>query len=335
MAPRSDTSRGAELKRFFQSARVFPARPKRKTCLEARRRRCRRLEEYYIRVKSSHTFQEAVVPNLRAEHHCRRTPAATPCHRSRATPQVQVQPCRIGALAVAAHVARRAARVLVPLMAEAPPPKRARFAADQAPVRPADVTPETQSELAAFLAKPAEHTPTRGGRGKGLPPALAEAVAASLARCWAALPPADARGRRVRTHATSPRSRLPESWPMYEVRPRVARPAPRPQARPRARARPAGDARRGLARPLRRGARGPRRRAAHAREEDPDAVAAPGARARGARGARSPRAGAGRAAAADGTRERPPPRARARGRGAAAALVEGCSSSWAPGTLRR
>ena len=79
-------------------------------------------------------------------------------------------------------------------MAE-PPPKRARTAAQEPPsVTPADVAPEAQSSLAAFLARPAAaRTPPGKAKSPGpLPPGLAAAAAASLERCWAELPPADA-----------------------------------------------------------------------------------------------------------------------------------------------
>ena len=79
-------------------------------------------------------------------------------------------------------------------MAE-PPPKRARTAAPEPPsVTPADVAPEAQSGLAAFLARPAAaRTPPGKAKNPGpLPQGLAAAAAASLERCWAELPPADA-----------------------------------------------------------------------------------------------------------------------------------------------
>ena len=79
-------------------------------------------------------------------------------------------------------------------MAE-PPPKRARTAAQEPPsVTPADVAPEAQSGLAAFLARPAAaRTPPGKSKAPGpLPKGLAAAAAASLERCWAELPPADA-----------------------------------------------------------------------------------------------------------------------------------------------
>ena len=79
-------------------------------------------------------------------------------------------------------------------MAE-PPPKRARTAAQEPPsVTPADVAPEAQSDLAAFLARPAAaRTPPGKAKSPGpLPQGLAAAAAASLERCWAELPPADA-----------------------------------------------------------------------------------------------------------------------------------------------
>ena len=79
-------------------------------------------------------------------------------------------------------------------MAE-PPPKRARTAAQEPPsVTPADVAPEAQSGLAAFLARPAAaRTPPGKAKSPGpLPQSLAAAAAASLERCWAELPPADA-----------------------------------------------------------------------------------------------------------------------------------------------
>ena len=79
-------------------------------------------------------------------------------------------------------------------MAE-PPPKRARTAAPEPPsVTPADVAPEAQSGLAAFLARPAAaRTPPGKAKSPGpLPQGLAAAAAASLERCWAELPPADA-----------------------------------------------------------------------------------------------------------------------------------------------
>ena len=78
-------------------------------------------------------------------------------------------------------------------MAE-PPPKRARTAAPEPPsVTPADVAPEAQSGLAAFLARPAAaRTPHKVKSPGPLPPGLAAAAAASLERCWAELPPADA-----------------------------------------------------------------------------------------------------------------------------------------------
>ena len=79
-------------------------------------------------------------------------------------------------------------------MAE-PPPKRARTAAPEPPsVTPADVAPEAQSGLAAFLARPAAaRTPPGKAKSPGpLPRGLAAAAAASLERCWAELPPADA-----------------------------------------------------------------------------------------------------------------------------------------------
>jgi len=78
-------------------------------------------------------------------------------------------------------------------MAE-PPPKRARTAEQEPPsVTPADVAPEAQSGLAAFLARPAAaRTPHKVKSPGPLPPGLAAAAAASLERCWAELPPADA-----------------------------------------------------------------------------------------------------------------------------------------------
>ena len=78
-------------------------------------------------------------------------------------------------------------------MAE-PPPKRARTAAPEPPsVTPADVAPEAQSGLAAFLARPAAaRTPHKAKSPGPLPQGLAAAAAASLERCWAELPPADA-----------------------------------------------------------------------------------------------------------------------------------------------
>ena len=78
-------------------------------------------------------------------------------------------------------------------MAE-PPPKRARTAAPEPPsVTPADVAPEAQSGLAAFLARPAAaRTPHKAKSPGPLPRGLAAAAAASLERCWAELPPADA-----------------------------------------------------------------------------------------------------------------------------------------------
>ena len=78
-------------------------------------------------------------------------------------------------------------------MAE-PPPKRARFEEQEPPsVTPADVAPEAQSDLAAFLARPAAaRTPSKAKSPSPLPQGLAAAAAASLERCWAELPPADA-----------------------------------------------------------------------------------------------------------------------------------------------
>ena len=80
------------------------------------------------------------------------------------------------------------------VMADVPPPKRARTAAQEPPsVTPADVAPEAQSDLAAFLARPAAaRTPHKAKSPGPLPPGLAAAAAASLERCWAELPPADA-----------------------------------------------------------------------------------------------------------------------------------------------
>ena len=79
-------------------------------------------------------------------------------------------------------------------MADVPPPKRARTAAPEPPsVTPADVAPEAQSDLAAFLARPAAaRTPSKAKAPGPLPAGLAAAAAASLERCWAELPPADA-----------------------------------------------------------------------------------------------------------------------------------------------
>ena len=81
-------------------------------------------------------------------------------------------------------------------MADVPPPKRARTAAPEPPsVTPADVAPEAQSDLAAFLARPAAaRTPSKAKSPGPLPQGLAAAAAASLERCWAELPPADAYG---------------------------------------------------------------------------------------------------------------------------------------------
>ena len=93
------------------------------------------------------------------------------------------------------------------------------------------------------------------------------------------------------------------------------------------------DARRGLPRVTCGGASGARRRAADARKEDADSLAAPGARA-GARDRRRAGAGAfinaGGPPAPDGARERAAARARAGRGGAAPALVSvvSLSSSW-------
>ncbi len=192
-------------------------------------------------------------------------------------------------------------------MAE-PPPKRARTAAPEPPsVTPADVAPEAQSGLAAFLARPAAaRTPPGKAKSPGpLPPGLAAAAAASLERCWAELPPADA--------CVAPR---PDPVPRTDSRDTQARPRPRPG--------PSRDARRGLARPVRGGVCGARRGPPYARKKDTDTLAAPGARA-GARDRRracaSARARAGGPPAPDGARERAAARARAGRGGAAPALV--------------
>ena len=192
-------------------------------------------------------------------------------------------------------------------MAE-PPPKRARTAAQEPPsVTPADVAPEAQSGLAAFLARPAAaRTPPGKAKSPGpLPQGLAAAAAASLERCWAELPPADA--------SVEPR---PDPVPRHDSRDTQARPRPGPG--------PSRDARRGLARPARGGARGARRGPPYARKKNADALAAPGARA-GARDRRRAGAGAGAGGppAPDGARERAAARARAGRGGAAPALVNG------------
>ena len=195
-------------------------------------------------------------------------------------------------------------------MADVPPPKRARTAPQEPPsVTPADVAPEAQSGLAAFLARPAAaRTPPGKAKSPGpLPPGLAAAAAASLERCWAELPPADA--------SVEPR---PDPVPRHDSRDTQARPRPGPG--------PSRDARRDLPRFTTSGARGARRRAADARKKDADALAAPGARA-GARDRRRAGAGTGPGAggppAPDGARERAAARARAGRGGAAPALVTG------------
>ena len=194
-------------------------------------------------------------------------------------------------------------------MAE-PPPKRARTAAQEPPsVTPADVAPEAQSGLAAFLARPAAaRTPPGKAKSPGpLPQGLAAAAAASLERCWAELPPADA--------CVAPR---PDPVSRHDSRDTQARPRPRPG--------PPGDARRGVPRVTYGSASGARRRASDARKKDADALAAPGART-GPRDRRRAGAGAGPGAggppAPDGARERAAARARAGRGGAAPALVNG------------
>ena len=101
-------------------------------------------------------------------------------------------------------------------MAE-PPPKRARTAAPEPPsVTPADVAPATQSGLAAFLARPAAAcTPHKAKSPGPLPQGLAAAAAASLERCWAELPPADA--------SVAPRPHLPRNMTLVTRRLALAR----------------------------------------------------------------------------------------------------------------
>ena len=111
------------------------------------------------------------------------------------------------------------------VMADVPPPKRARTAAQEPPsVTPADVAPEAQSDLAAFLARPAAaRTPPGKARSPGpLPPGLAAAAAASLERCWAELPPADA--------SVAPR---PDHLPRPRIMRHAGSPSPTSRSLPR------------------------------------------------------------------------------------------------------
>ena len=92
------------------------------------------------------------------------------------------------------------------VMAE-PPPKRARTAAPEPPsVTPADVAPEAQSDLAAFLAR---LRPRAGNPGKArspgpLPQGAPPRRLRVLELAWAELPPADASRRSPRSSPSTP-----------------------------------------------------------------------------------------------------------------------------------